>query len=102
MTAFSRSIAFAALACVLGTAGAVAQSSESSNGSASAMTPSYPRGNAGPQVTVPQGTSRADRAMNPNVRGATGDHVVKGDRSTIRGDGKATTEQRTGEGTGDN
>ena len=38
-------------------------------------------------------------AENPTVPGATGLHIVKGNHSTISGDRRATTEQKTG-GTG--
>jgi hypothetical protein len=39
--------------------------------------------------------------QNPTVRGATGMSIVKGDRSTISGDRRATVEQKTGSFTGD-
>ena len=43
-------------------------------------------------------TQSSAGAMDPHTPGATGDTIVKGDRSTISGDAKATAEQRTNEG----
>ena len=47
-------------------------------------------------TTAPTGTQHGAAAENPHVKGATGDTIVKGDRSTIAGDKSATSEQKTG------
>lgn len=41
-------------------------------------------------------TSSTPADENPTVAGATGDTIVRGDRSTISGDRRATIEQKTG------
>ena len=41
--------------------------------------------------------SGSTAAENPHVKGATGDTIVKGDRSSIAGDKSATSEQKTGD-----
>jgi hypothetical protein len=47
------------------------------------------------QSTAPHATT-AQADQNPNTPGATGQTVVKGDNSTIKGDHSATKDQKTG------
>ncbi len=71
-----------------------------SAGSGQVATPTYETGSgstSNPALTTgapPKTNVPAD--ANPTVRGATGDTIVKGDRSTISGDRRATTQQKTG------
>jgi hypothetical protein len=72
----------------------------SGGGQAPIATPTYPSDEAvnpalttGSRYSVTPNTA-ADE--NPTVAGATGDTIVPGDRSTISGDRRATTEQKTG------
>jgi hypothetical protein len=52
-------------------------------------------GQISPETSATSGPA-ADQ--NPNTPGATGDARVEGDPSTVAGDKRATTEQRTGQG----
>jgi hypothetical protein len=73
-----------------------------SAGSGQVATPTYETGGpANPALTtgiLQKGATNIPADENPTVRGATGDTIVKGDRSTISGDRRATTQQKTGEG----
>ncbi len=45
---------------------------------------------------MPMNSQSGSAAENPHVKGATGETIVKGDRSTISADKSATSEQKTG------
>ena len=56
------------------------------------VTVAFAQSSTGSSATT---TSKTPKDQNPHVRGATGDAIVKGDRSTVAGDRKATNEQKT-------
>ena len=102
----SRPLMLIAAMSLLPAASALAQNNNPGNsggvtGSAIA-TPSYSSqpDASDPALTtgvMPKGATKVPADENPTVRGATGDTVVRGDRSTISGDRRATVEQKTGE-----
>jgi hypothetical protein len=62
-------------------------------------TPTYETGVPDPALTTGSRysvTANTPADENPTVPGATGLNIVKGDRSTISGDRRATIEQKTG------
>ena len=106
MTTLARSMLLLASLSLVPTASVLAQNNNPGNsggtkGSEIAI-PTYPPGqNSDPALTtgrLPSGATNVPADENPNVRGATGDTIVKGDRSTIVGDRRATIQQKTGTG----
>jgi hypothetical protein len=95
MHTFFRSLSMATLLLAVAATGASAQTSNSTGGLA---TPDYPAGFNNPALsgTLPAGTANIPAAKNPNIAGASGLSVVRGDRSTINGDRLGTIEQKAG------
>ena len=109
MNAVSRSIILFAMLLIVPTAGVLAQNNNPGNSggggrNSEIANPTYPANQTpDPALTTgrpPNSASNVPADENPAVRGATGDTVVKGDRSTITGDRRATTQQKTGVGEG--
>ncbi len=90
MAMISRSTLLAASVLLAATTGAFAQSNNTAGSGSVSPPPPYPRVD----------TNAVPRSENPNVPGATGETIVRGDRSTIAGDARATVEQKTGEVSG--
>lgn len=88
MTKISRSILLAASLLVVSTAGTLAQS-KSGGDTAATDSKRTPADTAGPK-SIPA-------YSNPNVRGATGDTIVRGDDSTLAGDRAATKDWKSGQ-----
>ncbi len=105
MNTVSRSIMLIATVALVPAAGALAQTGHHAvraqvNGSPVAH-PVYEYGNDDTNPALTSGRlSKASASVpafeNPTVPGATGETVVEGDNSTIRGDRRATIEQKTG------
>jgi hypothetical protein len=105
MNTLSRSLSLATVILAIAATGAMAQNnnpnqSGGSRGSKVAM-PEYPAGYTNPALSpgrILPGTSAAGlpAVENPEVPGATGATVVRGDHSTIEGDRQGTIEQKTG------
>ncbi len=104
MTTIYRSASLAAVSFVLGAAVATAQNNNpgdtgGSPGSRIAL-PTYPAGQSDPALSpgrLTKGATGVPADANPNVRGATGEGVVQGDNSSVSGDRKGTTQQKTGQ-----
>jgi hypothetical protein len=88
MTKISRSILLAASLLVVSTAGTLAQSA-SGGDTATTDSKRTPADTAGPKG-IPA-------YSNPNVPGATGDTIVRGDDSTLAGDRAATKDWKSGQ-----
>jgi len=103
MTTIQRPILLAASLLLVSAVGAVAQTnnpgtSGGTRGSQVAI-PQYPPGEgSNPALTTGRlrGATGVPADENPRVPGATGDTIVRGDNSTIRGDRRATIEEKTG------
>ena len=107
MIVLSRSLVLLASLSIIPTAAVFAQNNNPGNSGGGGRgseiaNPTYPAGQApDPALTSgrsPHGAANVPADENPTVRGATGDTIVKGDRSTITGDRRATTQQKTGGG----
>ena len=98
---FSSAIAIALLAIPTASSWAVdLNPGNSGGGHAPIATPTYETGQqADPALTTGSRysvTPNTPSDENPTVPGATGDTIVKGDRSTISGHRRGTIEQKTG------
>ena len=103
MKLFSRSALLIATISLMPAAAVLAQTNNpgKSGGSGSVANQTYETGTPNPALEtgrLPKGATSVPADENPTVRGATGDTIVKGDRSTITGDRRATVQQKTGEG----
>ena len=103
MTTFYRSLPVAVLTVILGASVAAAQNNNPGNSGVTPDSriaePTYPPGQSNPALSpgrLPKGAVGVQADQNPNVPGATGNAVVPGDNSTIGGDRRGTTEQKTG------
>jgi hypothetical protein len=95
MAMISRSILLAASLLAASTVGVLAQSSHHDAGAAGGLLSNPPR------YPSPAQEKGVPADENPNVPGATGRAIVRGDRSSEAGDRRATIEQRTGTGASD-
>jgi hypothetical protein len=98
-----RFIAMLATITAIPLTSAFAQNTNPGNtgGAGQIATPTYDSGKASnPALTTgaPPKTN-VPAAENPTVGGATGNAIVKGDQSTISGDQRGTTQQKTGQAT---
>jgi hypothetical protein len=103
MKTFSRLLVLVASISAAAVTGAFAQAnnpndSGGSRGSLIAM-PDYPTGYNNPALSpgdLAPGAPAVPAVENPQVPGATGSTIVRGDHSTIEGDRQGTIEQKTG------
>jgi hypothetical protein len=105
MTTFSRLLVVTASISTIAITGAFAQANNpndagGSRGSQISM-PDYPTGYTNPALSpgdLPPGATAAGLPAreNPEVPGATGSTIVRGDHSTIEGDRQGTIQQKTG------
>jgi hypothetical protein len=104
MNSLSRSLSLATVILAIGATGALAQNNNPNQsggvrGAKIAM-PEYPAGYSNPALSpgrlLPGTTVAVPAVENPEVPGATGATIVRGDHSTIEGDRQGTIEQKTG------
>jgi hypothetical protein len=101
MNMISRSLSLATLVLAVGATGAMAQSANDAGAPSRSgiAVPDYPAGYSDPALSpgrLSQGATNVPSDENPNVAGATGMTIVRGDRSTIGGDRRGTIEQKAG------
>jgi hypothetical protein len=101
MNMLSRSLSLATVLSTVVVTGVYAQSNDGSSAARvdTIAVPEYPAGYSNPALLpggLPPGATNIPVDENPNVAGATGFTIVRGDRSTISGDRAGTIEQRTG------
>ena len=103
MNTLSRSLSVAALILSVAATGAYAQSNNPNDSAGSrgslVATPDYPPGYTDPAESpgvLQEGATNVPATQNPNVPGATGATIVRGNRSTISSDRQGTIEQKTG------
>jgi hypothetical protein len=104
MIAISRLVSVALLGAAIPMVAALAQTNKSGSAAGSSgaglAVPTYPPGHAPDPAlspgTLPKGKRGVPAADDPNVPGATGRTIVRGDHSTIGSDRRGTAEQKAG------